>query len=83
VPPIGGRAISQLPKGEDDLDLKAYRCCMDRALLLQAERHVAEGEQHLLWQEELIAELDRDGHDTEEARVILDEGAYSVLCVAA
>jgi hypothetical protein len=49
---------------------------MDRGVLLQhlaqAERHVAEGEQLLLRQEELIAELDRDGHDTEEARVILD-----------
>jgi hypothetical protein len=49
---------------------------MDRAVLLQhlaqAERHVAEGDQHLLRQEELIAELDRDGHDTEKARVILD-----------
>jgi len=45
---------------------------------LQAERYVAEGEQHLLWQEELFAELDRDGQDTEEAKVILDGGA--LLC---
>ena len=49
---------------------------MDRALLLQhlaeAERHVAEGERHLAKQEALIAELGRGGHDTEEARTILD-----------
>jgi len=48
---------------------------MDRAILrqhlAQAERHVAEGKRHLLRQEERIAELDRDGHDTVEARRLL------------
>jgi hypothetical protein len=48
---------------------------MDRAALLQhlaqAEHHVAEGRRHLARQEELIAELDRDGHDTTEARKLL------------
>ncbi|HWV96933.1 MAG TPA: hypothetical protein VN130_07290 [Xanthobacteraceae bacterium] len=48
---------------------------MDRALLQQhltrAEQHAAEGERHLARQEALIARLDRQGHDTAEARKIL------------
>jgi hypothetical protein len=40
--------------------------------LAQAERHIARGVVHLARQRELIAELDRTGHDTEEARAILD-----------
>ena len=40
--------------------------------LAQADRHVARGIVHLARQQELIAELDRAGHDTEEARAILD-----------
>ena len=49
---------------------------MDQAALqqhlAQAERHIARGVVHLARQRELIAELDRAGHDTEEARAILD-----------
>ena len=48
---------------------------MDRTLLLQhlsqAEHHAAEGKRHLARQEELIAELDRDGLDTAEAFKVL------------
>jgi hypothetical protein len=48
---------------------------MDRAVLIQhlakAKQHAARGRQHLVRQEELIAELDRDGHDTTEARKVL------------
>lgn len=48
---------------------------MDRAVLLNhlalVERHVLEGERHLARQESMIAELDRDNHDT--------QGAYAVL----
>jgi len=48
---------------------------MDRAILkehlAQAERHASRGKQHLARQEEIIAELDRDGHDTTEARKVL------------
>src|SRR5215471_18386455 len=40
--------------------------------LAQAERHIAQGVVHLARQRALIAELDRAGHDTEEARAILD-----------
>ena len=40
--------------------------------LAQAERHIARGVVHLARQRELIAKLDRAGHDTEEARTILD-----------
>ncbi|MHC2256100.1 hypothetical protein ACVILK_005792 [Bradyrhizobium embrapense] len=49
---------------------------MDRVILEQhlalAERHAAQGKQHVARQENLIAELDRDGHDTTEARKVLD-----------
>jgi hypothetical protein len=38
----------------------------------QAERHISRGVVHLAQQWALIAELDRAGHDTEEARAILD-----------
>ena len=42
---------------------------MDRLEQLEmAQRHVAEGEIHLSRQKALIAELDRDGHDTADAR---------------
>jgi hypothetical protein len=48
---------------------------MDRALLLDhlatAERHVAEGEHHLARQRRLIAEMERDGHDTRSALELL------------
>ena len=48
---------------------------MDRATLLdhlaQAERHAADGERHIARQEELVAALDRDGHDTTEALKVL------------
>jgi len=48
---------------------------MDRAMLLshleEAERHVAQGQRHIADQEARIAELDRDGHDTAEARKLL------------
>ncbi|MDA9421513.1 MULTISPECIES: hypothetical protein [Bradyrhizobium] len=48
---------------------------MDRTMLQQhlamAERHVALGEHHLAKQEALIAELDRDGHDTADALKLL------------
>jgi len=39
--------------------------------LAQCERHVALGERHLSRQREIIAELDRDGHDSTKARELL------------
>ena len=49
---------------------------MNRDLLLrnlaQAERHVARGNEHISRQESLIAEMDRRGHDTVDARRLLD-----------
>jgi hypothetical protein len=54
---------------------KAYMSGMDHQTILQhlalAERHIVEGEERLVRQQELIAELDRDGHDTKQARAIL------------
>jgi hypothetical protein len=45
------------------------RMLMDH--LAQAERHVAQGEAIIERQLSLVAELARDGHDTEEARALL------------
>jgi len=39
--------------------------------LAQAERHVAQGELHLIRQREIIDELERGGHDTASARDLL------------
>jgi hypothetical protein len=48
---------------------------MDRATIEQhakrADEHVAEGERHIRRQREIIAELERDGHNTEVARELL------------
>ncbi len=48
---------------------------MDRAVelahLAEAEKRLALGEQHIARQERLVAELDRDGHDTKEAFALL------------
>lgn len=44
---------------------------MDRTLLTEllaeSDRHVAQGERHIARQHQLIAELERDGHDTTSA----------------
>lgn len=39
--------------------------------LAQAEEHIALGEHHIARQRELVAELERNGHDTAEARRLL------------
>ena len=48
---------------------------MDRAMiekhLAQAERHVADGERHITRQRQIIAELERDGHDAGSAKELL------------
>ena len=48
---------------------------MDKAMLLRhlamAERHVAEGRVHVDRQTRHVADLQRDGHDTEQARDVL------------
>ena len=49
---------------------------MDRKIQLahleEAERHVAQGERHIVEQENRIADLDRYGHDTAQARRLLE-----------
>jgi len=49
---------------------------MDRALweqhLFLAERHVAAGERHVARQREIVAELERQGHDSGVAVRLLD-----------
>lgn len=53
----------------------AASCPMDRRMQLSrlrmAERHVIEGDQRVNRQERLVAELDRHGHSTTEARKLL------------
>jgi hypothetical protein len=44
---------------------------MTPAHLALAEKNVALGERHIERQEELVAELDRDGHDTRRALELL------------
>ncbi|MBU6464097.1 MAG: hypothetical protein KGK01_09830 [Bradyrhizobium sp.] len=48
---------------------------MDRAILeqhlAQAQRHVIEGLEHLGLQEQIIADLERGGHDAAEALKVL------------
>ena len=48
---------------------------IDRAILQQhlmlAERHVAEGTEHVTRQRELVARLERDGHDVFESKRLL------------
>jgi Spy/CpxP family protein refolding chaperone len=41
--------------------------------LAQARRHVAQGEQHVMRQRELVAEMERDGHDTAQSRALLKQ----------
>ncbi|MEY9199401.1 bifunctional non-homologous end joining protein LigD [Sinorhizobium fredii] len=40
--------------------------------LAKAERHVAEGEEHVARQTNILAELERNGHDTKQARELLE-----------
>jgi hypothetical protein len=50
---------------------------MDRHMILehlaQARRHVAEAERHVAHQREIIAEKERDGHDTAGSKQLLKE----------
>lgn len=50
---------------------------MDQQMLLdhlkQVEQHVALGKGHVALQQRLIADLDRDGHDTTDARALLKQ----------
>ena len=39
--------------------------------LAKVERHVAQGERHSARQREIIAELDRDGHDTAQSKALV------------
>jgi hypothetical protein len=48
---------------------------MDRAMLKvhldMAERHVLDGERHIARQRKIVAELERDGHDSDHATRLL------------
>ena len=49
----------------------------DRAMTLnhleQARRRVAKGERHIALQREIVAEKERDGHDTSTSKQLLDQ----------
>jgi hypothetical protein len=49
----------------------------DRTLILdhlaQAQRHVAEAERHVANQREIVAQRERDGHDTATSKRLLDQ----------
>ena len=49
--------------------------------LAQAEQHVAEGERHITRQRQIIAELERDGHNAGSAKELLTifEGTQAIL----
>ena len=55
---------------------------MDRITILnrlaQARRHVAEAERHIARQRDVIAQRERDGHDTAAAKKLLDQ--FEELC---
>jgi hypothetical protein len=63
---------AQIPAASRGL---CYNSDVDRQLklahLAQARRHVAQGEEHVARQTRLVAELERDGHDTSAARRLL------------
>jgi hypothetical protein len=50
---------------------------MDRITILnrlaQARRNVAEAERHIAWQREVIAQRERDGHDTSASKKLLGQ----------
>jgi hypothetical protein len=50
---------------------------MDRKMILehlaQARRHVADAERHIAHEREIIAEKERDGHDTAGSKQLLDQ----------
>jgi hypothetical protein len=60
-----------------DANLLDYPAPMDREMLkshlAQAEEHIATGDKNIARQREIIAQLERDGHDTASARAFLRE----------
>ncbi len=55
--------------GERTYDSKGHG--FREGALAQVERHVELGERHLARQRELIAQLERDGRDTRQAKALL------------
>jgi hypothetical protein len=60
-----------------DANFLEYPAPMDREMLQRhlalAEEHIATGEKNIARQRDLIAQLERDGHDTASARTFLRE----------
>lgn len=66
APPIEDKQGRSLQLGRRTMDRK-----MELDHLAVAERAVALGERHIEREERMIADLDRDGHDTTQARALL------------
>lgn len=49
---------------------RLHRAALERRLA-EAEKHILAGERHLTRQREIVAELERDGHDIGEAQKLL------------
>jgi hypothetical protein len=60
-----------------DANFLEYPARMDQEMLkrhlAQAEEHIATGDKNIGRQRDVIAELERDGHDTASARTFLRE----------
>ena len=63
--------LLDLAEQYEKLVTRANERAMTRDHLEQAQRHVVEGDRHIVRQCELIADLERGGHDTHEARALL------------
>ena len=76
----GDRLVSKAPPDRQSARVESSVVVikrMDRATILahlmQTERHVAQGESTVQKQRALISRLDKDGHDTTEARKLLGQ----------
>jgi hypothetical protein len=78
-PFVGSSAPSFLfsKPGERLAAITCWPIMPDRAMTLehleQARRRVAEGQRHIALQREIVAEKERDGHDTSTSKQLLDQ----------
>jgi hypothetical protein len=76
---VGSSARSFLfsEPGERLAAITCWPIMPDRAMTLehleQARRRVAEGQRHIALQREIVAEKERDGHDTSTSKQLLDQ----------
>jgi hypothetical protein len=75
-PLVTAHCTTQAPERLDAIARYLQRA-MDRKIILdhlaQARRHVADAERHIAHEREIIAEKERDGHDTATSKQLLDQ----------